>query len=41
MSRRPPHPDRDIALVDAAFTALKDYGLPVSQIRREKYTSSR
>ncbi|UGB38293.1 ferredoxin--NADP reductase [Frateuria soli] len=43
-----PHADRDIAylcgnpnMVDAAFTALKDYGLPVSQIRREKYISSR
>lgn len=43
-----PHPDRDIAylcgnpnMVDAAFTALKEYGLPVGQIRREKYISSR
>jgi ferredoxin-NADP reductase len=43
-----PHADRDIAylcgnpnMVDAAFTALKDYGLPVAQIRREKYVSSR
>ena len=43
-----PHADRDIAylcgnpnMVDAAFTALKDYGLPVAQIRREKYISSR
>jgi len=43
-----PHADRDIAylcgnpnMVDAAFTALKEYGLPVAQIRREKYISSR
>jgi len=43
-----PHADRDIAylcgnpnMVDAAFTALKECGLPVSQIRREKYISSR
>jgi len=43
-----PHADRDIAylcgnpnMVDAAFTALKDCGLPVAQIRREKYISSR
>ncbi|MDW2982972.1 MAG: FAD-binding oxidoreductase [Rhodanobacter sp.] len=43
-----PHADRDIAylcgnpnMVDAAFTALKEYGLPVPQIRREKYISSR
>lgn len=43
-----PHADRDIAylcgnpdMVDAAFNALKDYGLPVAQIRREKYVSSR
>lgn len=43
-----PHADRDIAylcgnpdMVDASFTALKDYGLPVAQIRREKYVSSR
>ena len=43
-----PHPDRDIAylcgnpnMVDAAFTVLKEFGLPVSQIRREKYISSR
>jgi ferredoxin-NADP reductase len=43
-----PHADRDIAylcgnpdMVDAAFAALKEYGLPVPQIRREKYVSSR
>ncbi|TAM60710.1 MAG: ferredoxin--NADP reductase [Rhodanobacter sp.] len=43
-----PHPERDIAylcgnpnMVDAAFTVLKEFGLPVSQIRREKYISSR
>jgi ferredoxin-NADP reductase len=39
---------RDIAylcgnpnMVDAAFNALKEFGLPVPQIRREKYISSR
>lgn len=43
-----PDPDRDIAylcgnpdMVDAAFEALKEAGLPVAQIRREKYVSSR
>ena len=43
-----PEPARDIAylcgnpnMVDAAFNALKESGLPVSQIRREKYISSR
>ena len=43
-----PRADRDIAylcgnpnMVDAAFTALKESGLPVAQIRREKYISSR
>lgn len=43
-----PHADRDIAylcgnpnMVDAAFNALKEFGLPVAQIRREKYISSR
>ena len=43
-----PHADRDIAylcgnpdMVDAAFNALKEFGLPVAQIRREKYVSSR
>jgi len=43
-----PHAERDIAylcgnpnMVDAAFTALKEFGLPVPQIRREKYISSR
>lgn len=43
-----PHADRDIAylcgnpdMVDAAFNALKGFGLPVAQVRREKYVSSR
>jgi ferredoxin-NADP reductase len=43
-----PHPERDIAylcgnpnMVDAAFAVLKEFGLPVPQIRREKYISSR
>ncbi|MBT2144387.1 MULTISPECIES: FAD-binding oxidoreductase [unclassified Rhodanobacter] len=43
-----PRAERDIAylcgnpnMVDAAFTALKEFGLPVPQIRREKYISSR
>lgn len=43
-----PHAERDIAylcgnpnMVDAAFSALKEFGLPVPQIRREKYISSR
>jgi ferredoxin-NADP reductase len=43
-----PASERDIAylcgnpnMVDAAFNALKDFGLPVPQIRREKYISSR
>ncbi len=43
-----PSADRDIAylcgnpnMVDAAFAALKEFGLPVPQIRREKYISSR
>jgi NAD(P)H-flavin reductase len=43
-----PASDRDIAylcgnpnMVDAAFNTLKDFGLPVPQIRREKYISSR
>ena len=43
-----PQADRDIAylcgnpnMVDAAFAALKEFGLPVPQIRREKYISSR
>ncbi|GGY34432.1 phenol hydroxylase [Rhodanobacter panaciterrae] len=43
-----PHADRDIAylcgnpnMVDAAFIVLKEFGLPVPQIRREKYISSR
>jgi NAD(P)H-flavin reductase len=43
-----PHADRDIAylcgnpnMVDAAFAVLQEFGLPVKQIRREKYVSSR
>ncbi len=43
-----PHPDHDIAylcgnpnMVDAAFAELKERGLPVRRIRREKYISSR
>ncbi|MBB5359331.1 ferredoxin-NADP reductase [Rhodanobacter sp. ANJX3] len=43
-----PSAERDIAylcgnpnMVDAAFIVLKDFGLPVPQIRREKYISSR
>ena len=43
-----PDAKRDIAylcgnpdMVDAAFNTLKEYGLPVSQIRREKYVSGR
>jgi ferredoxin-NADP reductase len=43
-----PSAGRDIAylcgnpnMVDAAFTALKDFGLAVAHIRREKYVSSR
>ncbi|MFT4197909.1 MAG: FAD-binding oxidoreductase [Pseudoxanthomonas sp.] len=43
-----PDPATDIAylcgnpdMVDACFEALKDYGLPVPQIRREKYVSNK
>ena len=43
-----PSAERDIAylcgnpnMVDAAFSVLKECGLPVSQIRREKYISSK
>lgn len=43
-----PDPGTDIAylcgnpnMVDACFEALKEYGLPVPQIRREKYVSSK
>ncbi len=43
-----PDPARDIAylcgnpdMVDACFEALKAYGLPISQIRREKYVSNK
>jgi ferredoxin-NADP reductase len=43
-----PDPARDIAylcgnpnMVDQAFTLLKDAGLPIPHIRREKYVSSR
>jgi ferredoxin-NADP reductase len=43
-----PSAERDIAylcgnpnMVDAVFNALKEFGLPIPQIRREKYISSR
>ena len=43
-----PDPARDIAylcgnpnMVDACFDALKEHGLPIPQIRREKYVSSK
>lgn len=43
-----PSPDTDIAylcgnpnMVDACFEALKGHGLPVPQVRREKYVSSK
>ena len=43
-----PNPDSDIAylcgnpnMVDACFETLKGFGLPVPQIRREKYVSSK
>ncbi len=43
-----PHPEHDIAylcgnpeMVDQAFAMLKEAGLPVPHIRREKYVSSR
>jgi len=43
-----PHPEHDIAylcgnpdMVDATFNTLKEAGLPVQHIRREKYVSSR
>ncbi|MBN8894241.1 MAG: ferredoxin--NADP reductase [Rhodanobacter sp.] len=43
-----PSAERDIAylcgnpnMVDAAYAALQEFGLPVRQIRREKYISSR
>lgn len=43
-----PDAERDIAylcgnpnMVDAAFATLQEFGLPVKQIRREKYVSSR
>ncbi len=43
-----PSAERDIAylcgnpaMVDAAYAALKAYGLPIGQVRREKYVSSR
>ncbi|MGJ7904204.1 ferredoxin--NADP reductase [Lysobacter sp. 1R34A] len=43
-----PNPDSDIAylcgnpnMVDTCFEALKGHGLPVPQIRREKYVSSK
>ena len=43
-----PNAERDIAylcgnpnMVDAAYAALQEFGLPIRQIRREKYVSSR
>jgi NAD(P)H-flavin reductase len=43
-----PQPEHDIAylcgnpdMVDATFAVLKDIGLPIKHIRREKYVSSR
>jgi NAD(P)H-flavin reductase len=43
-----PDPATDIAylcgnpdMVDASFDALKGYGLPIPQIRREKYVSNK
>ncbi|RPE80109.1 ferredoxin--NADP reductase [Vulcaniibacterium tengchongense] len=43
-----PNPQEDVAylcgnpnMVDACFEALKGHGLPVAQIRREKYVSSK
>ena len=43
-----PNPDTDIAylcgnpnMVDACFEALKEHGLPIPQIRREKYVSNK
>ena len=43
-----PHPEHDIAylcgnpdMIDANFTLLKELGLPIKHIRREKYVSSR
>lgn len=48
LSELQPSAGRDIAylcgnpnMVDAGFNALKEFGLPVPQIRREKYISSR
>jgi ferredoxin-NADP reductase len=48
LSELVPDPDRDIAylcgnpnMVDACFEALKGHGLAVTQIRREKYVSSK
>ncbi|TAN07240.1 MAG: ferredoxin--NADP reductase [Rhodanobacteraceae bacterium] len=43
-----PHPEHDIAylcgnpdMIDANFTLLKELGMPIKYIRREKYVSSR
>jgi len=43
-----PDPERDIAylcgnpdMIDATFTQLKELGMPIKHIRREKYVSSR
>lgn len=43
-----PHPEHDVAylcgnpdMIDANFTLLKELGMPIKHIRREKYVSSR
>ena len=43
-----PHPEQDVAylcgnpdMIDANFTLLKELGMPIKHIRREKYVSSR
>ena len=48
LSELAPHPEHDIAylcgnpdMIDANFTLLKELGLPIKNIRREKYVSSR
>jgi NAD(P)H-flavin reductase len=48
LSELTPHPEHDIAylcgnpdMIDANFTLLKELGLPIKNIRREKYVSSR
>ncbi|HEX7370698.1 MAG TPA: FAD-binding oxidoreductase [Rhodanobacteraceae bacterium] len=48
LSEIEPHPEHDIAylcgnpdMIDATFTQLKELGMPIKHIRREKYVSSR